>query len=342
MRVRGLICRLYAKSILHMKKNIVHHRNFLDNDLPDKCASLIIADPPYFEVKGDFDFIWESRDEYLADVERWARECKRILADNGTLFWWGMDRKIAYSQIVIDKFFTLLNTLVWDRPGLRSGWDTRRAFPNSGMERLLMYCNEGEPEEWTQTGWERVKPGVANFQPMRDYFRQLQELIGETNKAIVDRIGQRADHCFRWSSTQWDMPTAETYEDILSAYSLREHGYPVREYEDLRREYEDLRRPFNNYMKLTDVLKFSQDVNACAKYGHPTMKPMRLASALITTCSRPGDLVVVPFAGSGTECAAAAKEGREFIGYEIDAQWVEIANARAGEYLSSPKLFHAY
>ena len=32
--------------------------NFLNNDLPDGCADLIVADPPYFEVKGDFDFQW--------------------------------------------------------------------------------------------------------------------------------------------------------------------------------------------------------------------------------------------------------------------------------------------
>ena len=75
--------------------NTVYCRDWLQNGLPDKCANLIIADPPYFEVKGDFDFIWPTMDAYLLDVEKWAKECKRVLADNGTLFWWGMDRKIA-------------------------------------------------------------------------------------------------------------------------------------------------------------------------------------------------------------------------------------------------------
>ena len=41
-----------------MELNKIHNINFLDNTLPDKCANLIIADPPYFEVKGAFDFIW--------------------------------------------------------------------------------------------------------------------------------------------------------------------------------------------------------------------------------------------------------------------------------------------
>jgi hypothetical protein len=39
-----------------MKENKITPFEFLDN-LPDKCANLII-DPPYYKVKGDFDFIW--------------------------------------------------------------------------------------------------------------------------------------------------------------------------------------------------------------------------------------------------------------------------------------------
>lgn len=78
---------------LGMNHNKVYHMNFLDNSLPDNCAQLIIADPPYFKTKGEFDFIWKSFDDYLQDVEKWVLECKRILADNGTLFWYGTLKK---------------------------------------------------------------------------------------------------------------------------------------------------------------------------------------------------------------------------------------------------------
>ena len=83
-----------------MQINEVHNIDFLNNTLPDKCANLIFADPPYYKVKGDFDFIWKTFDEYLADVEKWAIECKRILADNGTLLWYGDANNIAYSQVI--------------------------------------------------------------------------------------------------------------------------------------------------------------------------------------------------------------------------------------------------
>jgi DNA modification methylase len=73
--------------------NKIHHDNFLNNNLPEKSVNMILADPPYFQVKGDFDFIWNSFEDYLKDVEKWAIECKRLLADNGTLFWYGHAKK---------------------------------------------------------------------------------------------------------------------------------------------------------------------------------------------------------------------------------------------------------
>src|ERR1017187_9806896 len=101
-----------------MAQNIIEGENFklihgdcMLNSIPDKSVQLIIADPPYFEVKGDFDFIWKSFEDYLLDVERWAKECKRLLADNGTLFWWGHAKKIAYAQVIFDKYFNLENNI---------------------------------------------------------------------------------------------------------------------------------------------------------------------------------------------------------------------------------------
>ena len=44
--------------------------------IKDKSVNLIIADFPYFEVKGDFDFIWKDFDEFLEWVEVCAKEFK--------------------------------------------------------------------------------------------------------------------------------------------------------------------------------------------------------------------------------------------------------------------------
>ena len=84
-------------------------------DLPDKSFDLIIVDPPYYETKGEFDFIWKSFDDYLSDVEIWANELKRISKDSASLFWWGNSKKIAYTQIILDKYFNLENSMIWEK-----------------------------------------------------------------------------------------------------------------------------------------------------------------------------------------------------------------------------------
>ena len=120
--------------------NTVHNIDFLNNDLPDKCANLIIADPPYYKTKGEFDFIWEKFEDYLKDVEKWCLECKRILADNGTLFWYGGSKNIAYAQIIFDKHFNLINNLTWNKGsfmGLEESESLRSFAPCT--ERILMY-----------------------------------------------------------------------------------------------------------------------------------------------------------------------------------------------------------
>lgn len=57
--------------------------------IEDKSIDLIIADPPYFEIYGDFDFIFKSKEEYIEWCKNWILECKRILKSNGTLMLWG-------------------------------------------------------------------------------------------------------------------------------------------------------------------------------------------------------------------------------------------------------------
>lgn len=62
--------------------------------------------------------------------------------------------------------------------------------------------------------------------------------------------------------------------------------------------------------------------------GHPTVKPLKLMSYLIMLGSRPGDVVLDPFLGSGTTAVAAEHLGRRYIGIERERQYFAIAEAR--------------
>ncbi len=64
------------------------------------------------------------------------------------------------------------------------------------------------------------------------------------------------------------------------------------------------------------------------KVGHPAPFPEELPHRLIQLYSYQGDIVLDPFAGSGTTCLVAKDDGRRYIGYEINAGYVKLAQDR--------------
>ena len=61
---------------------------------------------------------------------------------------------------------------------------------------------------------------------------------------------------------------------------------------------------------------------------HPTQKPEKLLAKIILASTNPGDLILDPFAGSGTTAVAAKKLGRDFIAIESDEQYCLLAQKR--------------
>ena len=324
--------------------NKVHLGDWTNNQLEDKSVQLIIADPPYFEVKGEFDFVWNSFDDYLKDVEKWAIECKRVLADNGTLFWYGDAKKIAYAQIIFDKHFNLINNLTWNKGsfmGLEESKGLRSFAPCT--ERILMFGSLSQDT----TGLKEVeKEYIAPRNPFAKELKKARLKKGVSINAVAEYGKFYGNVNHGGSVTNWErgynIPSKEQWKILCENLPIErtEYEHLRTEYEHLRTEYEHLRRPFNNRFNLQEVLNFSNEqTKTGAKYEHDTVKPETLTRALILTCSRKGDLVLVPFAGSGTECAMAAKEGRDFIGFDIEQKYVDMANARCSEHLKQTTLF---
>jgi site-specific DNA-methyltransferase (adenine-specific) len=65
--------------------------------------------------------------------------------------------------------------------------------------------------------------------------------------------------------------------------------------------------------------------------GHPTAKPLPLVAKWVRWFTNQGDLILDPFAGSGTTLRAAKDEGRKAIGVELDERYCEIAAKRLAQ-----------
>lgn len=151
------------------------------------------------------------------------------------------------------------------------------------------------------------------MKPLVDYMISEMERAGFTPKRVNDALHTcMADRHWFTRGSQWELPTRENYERLRNLfngdrldgeYLCRDYEELHKDYEELRKDYEELRRPFNLPERSTDVLQFPQDSGASKRYGHDTVKGEAITSYLIQVTTRPGALVVVPFAGSGTECA---------------------------------------
>jgi len=75
------------------------------------------------------------------------------------------------------------------------------------------------------------------------------------------------------------------------------------------------------------------------KIGHPAPFPEELPHRLIQLYSFKDDVVLDPFVGSGTTCVAALKAGRNYIGYDTDSSYVQLADQRLAQIKNQCELF---
>jgi site-specific DNA-methyltransferase (adenine-specific) len=79
--------------------------------------------------------------------------------------------------------------------------------------------------------------------------------------------------------------------------------------------------------------------NQIDESGHPTEKPVWLMAEYIRNSSKPGDVVLDPFMGSGTTGVAALQQGRRFVGIELDPAHFDSACRRLDSALNQGQLF---
>lgn len=162
--------------------------------------------------------------------------------------------------------------------------------------------------------------------PLRYYFKNLLDFIGLKKKYIIEKIGGRADHCFRVNSSQFELCKKHTYLDLIKEFSINnmEGFLNYAELERLNNKYTSTFNLWEGNKYKSNILKYKKDYTG----HHPTQKPVLLLEDLIKTFSNENDLVVDLTMGSGSTGVAAKNTNRSFIGIELDDKYFEIAKDR--------------
>jgi site-specific DNA-methyltransferase (adenine-specific) len=330
------------EGVYMLQKNKIYLGDCLEvmKDIADKSVDLICTDPPYNIKKADWDS-WKTKEFYVEWCGQWMLECQRVLKDNGSFYFFHNNMvqiAMLMEWIRRNTKFIFKQFIVWNKKfsgakneGFLRGFNEVNMLRN--YQQMAEYCLFYTFQD--ETGLTTVMLDTNNFSTLRQYFREYQEAlglsIGEINKILGHR---KAEHAFYWKSTQWDLPTKETYLEIGKLplkyeFVRREYEDLRREYEDLRREYENLRYTFNNQKTHHSVWNY----DIAKKKGHITPKPVDLIENILLHSSNENDLILDPFIGSGTTAVACINTGRNFIGIEKEEKYYDIANKRIKDTL---------
>ena len=97
-----------------------------------------------------------------------------------------------------------------------------------------------------------------------------------------------------------------------------------------------IRKEKQNTISKKEFLEYTKSVwtfgaASAKKIGHPAPFPEDLPYRLIQLYSFEEDIILDPFVGSGTTCIVAAKSGRNYLGYDTDKSYIDLANERLNQ-----------
>ena len=227
-------------------------------------------------------------------------------------------------------------------PPYNIGKDFGNDSDKQKMDEYLLWC-----DEWIKECLRILKPNGTM------YIYGFSEILAFIRTRIYCNV-----RWLIWHYTNKVTPSLNfwqrTHESILCCYKNK----PIFNRDDVREPYTETflknaagkvrkatKGRFSNGEKETtytaheggalprDVIKVPALAGGAGKkerVDHPTQKPLSLCETLLKAAkNKEGEtLVVVPFAGSGSECVAAKNELIKFIGFEINAEYIDICNIR--------------
>jgi DNA modification methylase len=281
-------------------------------DFPDNSIDSVVTDPPY-----GLSFMNKKWDHSVPSVELW-KEVFRILKPGGHLLSFGGTR--TYHRMVVnieDAGFEIRDQIQWlYGSGFPKSHNLNDEF--KGWGTALKPANEPivlarKPLEKGLTVFENVSKwgvGALNIDESRiECERPAQtysqpDIRGNAYNSEKEKrqIAEVPANLGRWPSNVLLDETAAAMLDKQSEIDASRFFY---------------------------VAKASKRERGKDNI-HPTVKPIKLMQYLIRLITPPGGIVLDPFMGSGSTGIAAKSLDFDFIGIELDPEYIKIANKRIG------------
>jgi site-specific DNA-methyltransferase (adenine-specific) len=265
----------------------------------------------------DFNVRWKSPDGTSLFVEADAFEFLDAISENSVdCIWTDPPYLLSNDGITcVAGKMVRVNKGEWDRS---QGIELDHQFNRGWIEKCHRVLKPGGTIWISGTVHVYLSVGMALLQ---QGFRILNDITWE-KPAPPPNLGRR---CFTHSTELLLWATKATQGS--------KHRYTFN-YEQMRNE--------NSGRQMKTVWRISTPSREEKELGkHPTQKPVELVGRCLRASTNPGDIVLDPFAGSGTTAIAALRLRRRFIGCERDGDFADLAVRRIEatvKKLSQPRL----
>lgn len=314
------------------------------------CADLAFADPP-FNIGYAYDEYDDRRgdEDYLGWSKRWMEGVTRVLRPWGA-FWLAIgDEYAAELKVMATRELGLIcrNWVVW--------YYTFGVHCNSKFTRshahLFYFIKRDEAEEPrshpSRAGSAR-KSRKARIKPSRASVADLGRITFNDEAIRVPSARQlvyadkRANPKGRVPDDMWIMPPSADCRLTIDEYRLKDEGDVLDDATPVKSQISSPKSKIDNRQStigngwilrpqdLPDGFSANSDTwyfpRVCGTFKerkgfHGCQMPEQLLGRIIRACSNEGDLVLDPFAGSGTTLAVARKLGRKYLGFEISKDY---------------------
>ena len=285
--------------------------------IPSGSVDLILTDLPYGTVSGMV-LKGQTKDTYSWDLALEPRIiheiANRILRKNGKMVLFSQE---PYTTQLITKSnpnVPFSYRAVWEKDNFANALLVNKAMVGY-YEDILVFSKTHDTE---------------GLHPLRAYFKKVRQYIpattGEINKALDNVM---SSHYFT-NGAQFSIPVERDYDKLIQVFNIdKMQGFKTfTELKPIDAQFKkDLPSTFNLWeggKYKSNILKYKKDYDGY----HPTQKPILLLEDLIKTFSNEGDTVVDLTMGSGSTGVACKNTKRNFIGFELDKNYFDIANER--------------
>lgn len=301
--------------------NQIYNQDCLEGlkQLPNEIVQCCITSPPYWGLR-DYGMpgqlgAEDTPEEYVSNLLAILAEVKRVLKPDGTLWlnlgdaYWGSGkagRNAAYQQRHTEFGRPSNNTARFGKPTTGKHAELKNK-DMIGLPWMVAFALR-------KAGW---------------YLRQdiIWHKPNPTPESVTDRCVRAHEYLFllsRSAKYYFDYriirtpAKGQTEHDRISRVSPKVSGSP------LISGFREQRGPylFANRRSVWSI------TTKTFKGAHSAVFPPELPELCIQAGSRVGDIILDPFMGAGTTALVATRLGRQFIGFELNAEYIEIAYRR--------------